>query len=191
MKAKYYIRYVDDFVILHENEEVLETQKDRINDFLNTNLLLQLHPAKTKIHTLNNGINFLGFRVFFQHTLVRKKNQWKFKRKLRRLKKMYAKGKIEREKVIESLEGWIAYVSHADTYKYRRRIVRAFNIYFPLKLKIRDNAQEKVVQSVQRTTKKTRNFQKKIKGSQEQFSYQKTAQLLKKGLCFGYSLSHP
>ena len=26
-------------------------------------------------------------------------------------------GKIEREKVIESLEGWLAYVSYADTYK--------------------------------------------------------------------------
>ncbi len=181
LKAKHYIRYVDDFVILDENKEILEAHKDKIIDFLNTHLLLQLHATKSKILTLNNGINFLGFRVFFRHTLVRKKNAWKFERKLRRLKKMYAKGRIEREKVIESLEGWLAYVSHADTYKYRRKIVRAFNIYFPLKLKIQDDAQEQVISPAQQITKKTRNFQKKISGSQEQFSYQKTVQLFKKG----------
>ncbi len=182
LKAKYYIRYVDDFIILHENKEILEAYKDKISNFLNTNLFLQLHPAKSKILTLNNGINFLGFRVFFHHILIRKKNAWKFERKLKRLKKLCAKGKVDREKVIESLEGWLAYVSHADTYKYRRKIVRAFNIYFPLKLKIKDNAQEKVVLPAQVITKKTKNFQKKIRGSQEQFSYQKTVQLLKKRL---------
>lgn len=182
LKAKYYIRYVDDFIILHENKQVLGVYKEKINDILNTNLLLQLHPAKSKILRLNNGVNFLGFRVFFHHTLVRKKNQWKFERKLQRLKKLYAKGKMEREKVIESLEGWLAYVSHADTYKYRRKIVRAFNIYFPLNLKIKNNVQEKVVLPAQEISKKTKNFQKKIRGSQEQFSYQKTVQLLKKGL---------
>ncbi len=178
LKAKHYIRYVDDFVILHENKKVLEVHKDKLNDFLNINLLLYLHPSKSKIVRLSNGINFLGFRVFFHHTLLRKKNKWKFERKLRRLQKMYAKGKIEREKVIESLEGWIAHVSHANTYKYRRKVVRTFNILFPLKLKITPKNNFSPPPTV---TKKIRNFQKKIRGSQEQFSYQKSIQLLKKG----------
>ncbi|MBI5001860.1 hypothetical protein HZC31_00580 [Candidatus Woesearchaeota archaeon] len=136
LKAKWYIRYVDDFVILDEKRNILELWKEKIDFFLKTTLQLELHPTKSKILTLNNGITFLGFRIFFHHTLVRKKNVWKFKRKLKALKKMYAKGKIGREKVIESLEGWIAHVSHANTYKYRRKVVRTFNILFPLKLKI-------------------------------------------------------
>lgn len=53
--------------------------------------------------------------------------------------------------------------------------------YYTLKLKIRDSAQKQVILPIQQMTKKTRNFQKKIRGSQEQFSYQKTVQLLKKG----------
>ncbi len=141
LKAPYYIRYVDDFVILRESKEKLEEWKERIDLFLRTVLCLELHPTKSKVGTLNNGITFLGFRIFFRHTLVRKKNVWKFERRLRKLKKLYTNGKIDREKVIESLEGWLAYVSHANTYKYRRKIVRTFNIFFPLKLHLKKTSQ--------------------------------------------------
>ena len=34
LKAKYYIRYVDDFVILHESKEQLQVWKEKINAFL-------------------------------------------------------------------------------------------------------------------------------------------------------------
>ncbi|MEK6951448.1 MAG: reverse transcriptase/maturase family protein, partial [Nanoarchaeota archaeon] len=62
LKAKYYIRYVDDFVILHHNKETLEEYKLSIDKFLRENLKLELHPDKSKIIPLKNGINFLGYR---------------------------------------------------------------------------------------------------------------------------------
>ena len=49
LKAKFYIRYVDDFVILHRSKEVLESWKDQIDSFLINELRLELHPDKTKI----------------------------------------------------------------------------------------------------------------------------------------------
>ena len=55
LKAKYYIRYVDDFVILHQSKEQLEIWKKQINHFLNTELKLELHPDKSKIVSLSNG----------------------------------------------------------------------------------------------------------------------------------------
>ena len=53
LKAKYYIRYVDDFVILHQSRENLEIWKGQINEFLNNRLKLKLHPDKSKIISLS------------------------------------------------------------------------------------------------------------------------------------------
>lgn len=63
LKMKYYIRYVDDFVILHEDKEVLVECKMQVIKYLK-NLRLQLHPDKSKIYPLYKGIDFLGFKNF-------------------------------------------------------------------------------------------------------------------------------
>jgi len=122
LKAKYYIRYVDDFVILHENPRVLLYYKEKINQFLTEKLDLELHPDKSRIKTLENGIDFLGFRIFYHYKLVRRKNLNKFERNFNQLKKAYAEDLINREKMVEKFEGWLAYVSYANTYKYRRHL---------------------------------------------------------------------
>jgi RNA-directed DNA polymerase len=62
------VRYADDFVILHENIEVIQKCQQIITDWLKE-LGLELKPSKTKIsHTLseingNCGFNFLGFNI--------------------------------------------------------------------------------------------------------------------------------
>ncbi len=74
LKAKYYIRYVDDFVILHSNKDILESYKEKIDIFLKEKLQLELHPNKSKILLLKRGISFLGFRNYPYHRLLRKAN---------------------------------------------------------------------------------------------------------------------
>ncbi len=85
LKAKYYIRYVDDFVILHKNKSVLENYKQKIGEFLTSNLNLTLHPTKSKIAPLSRGIDFLGFRIFYYHKLLRKSGLKRLKRKFQKL----------------------------------------------------------------------------------------------------------
>lgn len=46
LKARYYGRYVDDMVLLHDDPQVLNDWCQRIDDFIHKNLLLRLHPAK-------------------------------------------------------------------------------------------------------------------------------------------------
>jgi RNA-directed DNA polymerase len=171
LRAKYYIRYVDDFVIFHESNKRLERCKKKINFFLKEKLDLELHPDKSKVLKLHKGICFLGLRIFFHHKLIRKKNLRKFEKKFEKMKKLYDKNLIEREKIVEKFEGWLAYVYHANTYKYRKQLTRTFNNYFPLKPSLK----------VTNVTKYD-NFEQKIKSSNIQFSQQKTLQLLKKGL---------
>ncbi len=169
LKAKYYIRYVDDFVILDSSKEVLEKYREKIDYFLRSNLLLELHPDKSKIIKLHSGILFLGFRIFYYYKLIRKKNIRKFHGKLKEMKKLYGSNLIEREKVIERFEGWLAYISHANMYKYKRTITPIINRDFPI---------EKQIQII--NIKKYESFAKKVEQSSFQFSQQKTLQLLKK-----------
>ena len=86
LRIKYYIRYVDDFVILHKNKETLIKYKNQINNFLKRKLKLELHKDKSKIIPLKNGTSFLGYRIFYHYKLLRKTNLRKFNKKLSRNK---------------------------------------------------------------------------------------------------------
>ncbi len=85
LRARHYIRYVDDFVILHHSRKELQACKQQIDGFLKERLKLELHPGKSKIVLLKKGIGFLGFRVFYHHKLLCRKNIRKFERKLQDL----------------------------------------------------------------------------------------------------------
>ncbi|MDP3661405.1 MAG: reverse transcriptase domain-containing protein [bacterium] len=61
LKAQYYIRYCDDFVILDRSFNRLELLTQQIRDFLHKKLLLELHPNKVTIRKLRQGTDFLGY----------------------------------------------------------------------------------------------------------------------------------
>jgi len=71
LKAKYYIRYADDFVIMSDKKEWLENLLPQIAKFLNERLKLSLHPDKVFIKTLASGVDFLGWIHFPDHIIVR------------------------------------------------------------------------------------------------------------------------
>lgn len=171
LRAKYYIRYVDDFVILDKNPDLLENYKDKIDEFLTKNLKLCLHPDKSKIIRLKRGIGFLGFRIFYHHKLIRRKNMTKFERKFLEMRKEYKEDIIPREKVLERFEGWLAYTQNANTYKYRKHFVREFNKHFPIEKPVKITA-----------VKKHENFVNKSERSEVNFSPLKTQELFRKGL---------
>jgi len=120
LKAKYYIRYVDDFVILHSSKSQLETWKEKINQFLKEKLKLELHPEKSKIIPLSRGIDFLGFRNFYHFKLLRKRNIRKTKSKL----ELFRQQRISYRKLTEIYQGWQAYAKWANTFKLRKQISR-------------------------------------------------------------------
>ncbi len=82
LNAKHYIRYVDDFIILHKSKEQLESWFAEIAIFLKEKLKLELHPDKSKIINLSKGIDFVGFRNFYNYKLLRKRNITNMERKI-------------------------------------------------------------------------------------------------------------
>lgn len=71
LKARFYIRYADDFAILGESRPELEALLPRITEFLRERLRLELHPSKVSITTVASGVDFLGWVHFPDHAVLR------------------------------------------------------------------------------------------------------------------------
>ncbi|MDP1625401.1 MAG: reverse transcriptase domain-containing protein [bacterium] len=82
IKARYYIRYADDFVLLSDDRDFLESCIPRISNFLKENLKLSLHPDKVFIKTLASGVDFLGWVHFPHHRVLRTATKDKMFRRL-------------------------------------------------------------------------------------------------------------
>jgi hypothetical protein len=70
LKAEFYIRYVDDFIILHTDMEALLAFRERIAAFLAERLALELKPGMT-LKRVSEGSDFLGYIVRPDYMLVR------------------------------------------------------------------------------------------------------------------------
>jgi RNA-directed DNA polymerase len=126
LKAKYYLRYVDDFVILHDSNVILGKWQHEIDGFLKSKLKVELHPDKSRIVPFRNGITLLGFRVFYRYRLLKKSNARRIWKRLDKFKQKYQAGNIEKEKISQSLDGWFAYAKFANTYNLRMKVASAF-----------------------------------------------------------------
>ncbi len=71
LRAKHYLRYADDFIILSSNREWLEIILSEIRNFLANRLKLTLHPNKVSIQTLASGVDVLGWVHFPDHRVLR------------------------------------------------------------------------------------------------------------------------
>ncbi len=129
LRVKYYVRYMDDFVIVHHDKQQLHSWRQIIANFLQNELHMQFN-GKTQIFPVNrsNGqsVDFLGYRIYSSHRLLRKNSikrmKWKIKRWQRQLKeRTIAPGDIK-----QSLQSWIGHCKHCDSYQLRIRLFRSF-----------------------------------------------------------------
>ncbi len=109
LKAKFYIRYADDFVIFSEDKEWLENLIPRIGDFLLRELKLELHPDKISVKTLASGIDFLGWVHFPDHRVLRATTK---RRILKRTKKNPKR---------ETMDSYLGLLGHGNTFKIKEK----------------------------------------------------------------------
>jgi retron-type reverse transcriptase len=110
-KAKHYIRYADDFVVLSADKSWLEELLPKIADFLSERLRLELHPDKISIKTVASGIDFLGWVHFPNHRVLRTATK-------RRMFK-----RVEERKGNEAtLQSYLGLLSHGNARKLQKEI---------------------------------------------------------------------
>ena len=110
LKAKYYVRYADDFVVLSSSQLELKNLISKIDLFLRTNLKLFLHPDKVYIKSFASGIDFLGWVHFFKYRTLRTVTQ---KRMMRR---------IGEHPTPETISSYLGLLKHGQAYKLSERI---------------------------------------------------------------------
>lgn len=112
LKAKYYIRYCDDFVILSADRKWLQEQIETIRGFLSDELKLELHPKKVSMKTIASGTDFLGFINFPDHRILRTKTKKRMLRKIREKKFLLREDLISEEKFNQSLQSYLGVLTH-------------------------------------------------------------------------------
>jgi hypothetical protein len=130
LRAKFYIRYVDDFIILSESRMKLEEYKKKIDVFLLDNLNLSLHPDKSNIIIAKRGVKFLGVKIFPHHKLTIKRNIRKFQRKLEKTLNLYQDKNISYDEIYDFLEGWNAHSKNANMHNYKTKIFKSIEKIF-------------------------------------------------------------
>ncbi len=83
LKRRYYIRYMDDFLMFSDSKQELWQIKETIVEFLKIGLDLNLHPKKADVFPIKTGIDFLGFRVFINYSVLRKSTFKRFVKKMK------------------------------------------------------------------------------------------------------------
>ena len=92
MKCKYVIRYMDDIVILHHSKEHLHTLKRAIDEYLLTNLDLDIKKNWQVFPTGIRGVDFVGYRHFYGYKLLRKSTCKRLKKKMLAIKRKMMRG---------------------------------------------------------------------------------------------------
>lgn len=111
LKTKFYLRYADDFVVLHENSDYLQMLIPEISEFLGQYLKLSLHPDKLSIKTLYSGIDFLGWVNYPKYRILRTKTK---RRMLNRLEKNYDS---------QSLASYLGLLGHGNTFNLQKKLL--------------------------------------------------------------------
>jgi len=129
LKAKYYVRYMDDMVILGNNKKSLHKMFDEIESFMKTKLNIEIkgnwqvfrfdYISKKDGKRKGRPLDFLGFKFYRDKTVLRRTIMLKATRKAKAI------GKKEKATIydIQQMMSYIGWMKHTDTYyMYQQRI---------------------------------------------------------------------
>lgn len=111
LKAKHYVRYADDFVILSSDRPSLEAVALKIAQFLTEQLKLTLHPGKIVLDTVSSGIDFLGWIHFTNHRLLRAATA----------NRMFSR--IRANPTLKTAQSYLGMLGHGNAHKLEERML--------------------------------------------------------------------
>ena len=115
---KYYLRYVDDFILLGDKELIRKVPK--IKQFLKDKLDLEISDKKTRFQQITKGIDFLGYYIKPNYILVRRKVVSRFKNKMSRLPEVGSK------ELLFTVNSYFGHFRHASSFILRKHIYEKY-----------------------------------------------------------------
>lgn len=127
LKVKRYVRYMDDFVILHHDKAQLHQWREQIEEFLHFNLRLSLN-SRTQVFPIQKkrgrALDFLGYRIYSTHRLLRKNSVKRIKANMKKCRRQYARGEINLSDIQPKIQSWLGHAGHANTYNLRKALLK-------------------------------------------------------------------
>ena len=130
LRVKYYTRYMDDCVLLHDSKGYLIDCLGELRRFITEDVKLALND-KTQIFPIANGVKYLGFHFYLTESgkAIRKVSSTaknRFKRNLNDMKKDYAVGKAEYSEIRQRVCSYLGHLKHGHTYRLRQKVMGEF-----------------------------------------------------------------
>lgn len=120
LRIPYYIRYMDDKVLLHHDKSYLHELRHQMNEYLTTKLYLQIKEDWQVFPTRVRGVDFVGYRHFGDYVLLRKSISQRLIRKMRDIRAKIANGEQLNYSdycSINSYKGWLKWCNGYNLYK--------------------------------------------------------------------------
>lgn len=152
--VKYYFRYMDDIVILAETKEELHSLLKDIGEYFHNELKLEIKRNYQIFPSYVRGVDYLGYRIFLNYTLLRKSTCTDLKRKMTRIRtKVDGTGHLMNHSEwcsINSYKGWLIYCnSFRLTNKYIRPLLPYAEEYYQTNIKKGGKQNEELWNSAQ------------------------------------------
>ena len=119
MKVKYYFRYADDMVFLHQDKKELRKIYKEINTYLKDELKLEIKHNYQIFPTQIRGIDFVGYVFRHSHTLIRKSIKQNFCRKITKL----LKRKLNNKEFKQGIAAWLGWCKYSNSINLLNKIV--------------------------------------------------------------------
>ncbi len=131
LHCKFYLRYVDDFVIIFESPKCLNIFFNSINTHIQLNLKLKLHPLKKLINTVTQGVNFVGFFVLPERILLRKRTINKIRHCIKSWRQKYNPfGQCQLKNFFKSMNSYFGMMINLKSFNLRFYFGRNINSLF-------------------------------------------------------------
>ncbi len=137
LKVRWYVRYVDDLVLVDRDPGTLQRWASQIEAFLRERLALSLNPDATEVVPASRGVDFLGYIVRPHYRLVRRRvigNLWRRLQALERLLVRREHGLVcldfaaaREHGLVSMLASYLGHFRHARSYRTVQRILAAFS----------------------------------------------------------------
>ena len=129
-KLKYYLKYMDDIIIIHNDYNYLVNIKKKIEEELYDNYKLKINNKKTFITDNSNGFTFLGyrFRINNNKTIINISNSTRIriKKRIKEVNYLYKHDKMKLETAFSSINTFLFGFKYGSRLRIRRIINNKF-----------------------------------------------------------------
>ena len=128
--VRYYGRYVDDFVLVHEDKEFLKELIPRLETYLKQKLQLTLHPRKRYLQHYSKGVTFLGVKIKKAALLTGKRTKSRLHARVEKWNTLSFRRLLTSNELgafRNSVNSYWGIMRHYNSYRLRRKCARRFS----------------------------------------------------------------